>query len=1225
MRDIVKKYGRHFLQAGRAHKKLLFILLASVLIFMIALTWLRHGTGVALTEDAFCGTEAHQHTDDCFTKVLLCEETEEETQTQLPGHQHTESCYAYQEIVLCGLEESPGHQHSDECYESIVADRISEEPGYIETELPAAEEVLVCELEETEGHSHTESCFGTEKKLICGLEETFPENDAPAHVHTDECYEKILNCGLEEHSHVLQCFSDRTADLESASDWEATLPQLCGIWAEDVVAVASSQLGYQESSQNYLVVNDSQDIVSDTENTAMKKGYTRYGAWYGDPYGDWCAMFASFCLHYAGVPESKMPLAAEASGWAASLTEYGLYKNSADAQPLPGDLVFFSMADPSRGKIDHVGIVTDTEYGYDGNGLYRVCALRVIEGNSADAVRENSYDGSDSRILGYGSLPEQALLAEILGIGETEEETEAVTEAETEEETEEETEVVTEEETEEETDRETEAVLSAPRALATADGPYEDFVEENEQTTDHITIRIHWVDGSDLDRVRPTSVSFRLISRTFYKEQNASGSLKQDGSGLFYDPEEDVTVESVELRQTEDLSGRDENLWQHDFEFDEPLSFNVVREEKYGASFYETEITKTGNCEYTVTNTLRTGDVIVTSTGQGSTDNRTLDRNYRKGHYYHVDVRVDATYTYVYYGDELVLVNGTDLYVTKNWVTADSSRIPDSVTFNVVKDNGDGSTTALYWDENGLQTVKPTGRPVSLTIRKNADGSWSTASVSLEGGSYALEELSPDGFVSEITYVTIDENAGDKDTGSYYVHEGTVSVDAVNWVMYELNDNHDSSYVYYQNGKYADYAYGRLDGSLYTDPHEAQSNNGEDYEFFLDNRNTVGGRGLYYLTDQSSIWVNLDYSYTYTDENGQTVKNSVYGYSFEFTPEQWMAENLCLSKDHSDSQAGVDLLIDGDTLMGLILEASTRTEIDCSAVNTAEGARTVYLRGEKSWYDADGRLEIGHDNAAEMTLLVYRSADQGKSWEALREGTDYVVQWVDDVYYIYGSGGGGVYIGLLESDDENSYLYRVEEVPVQGYSPGTHTTANAQGGSLFETSWNFTNSGVNDSTLTIRKITEDGEELCDAFFTLFQSYVPEAGAKTQEAWYDGSEWIEVSGNEGEIPSFPIGSVTVSPLHDGDYFLTETMAPDGYCRLSSPVSFTVQGGKISLKEAPPEVHMDEDGMTLYVVNLAGSMLPETGGGGFRPFTAAGLLLIAAAAMAANKINKKGEIA
>jgi hypothetical protein len=31
------------------------------------------------------------------------------------------------------------------------------------------------------------------------------------------------------------------------------------------------------------------------------KGITRYGQWYGDAYGDWCAMFVSFCMNNAGI------------------------------------------------------------------------------------------------------------------------------------------------------------------------------------------------------------------------------------------------------------------------------------------------------------------------------------------------------------------------------------------------------------------------------------------------------------------------------------------------------------------------------------------------------------------------------------------------------------------------------------------------------------------------------------------------------------------------------------------------------------------------------------------------------------------------------------------------------------------------------------------------------------------------------------------------------------
>ncbi len=1056
MKDIVNRNAKRVLEACRAHKRLLFFLLLAAAAAAIAVPWLQRGTGVALTGETFCGREAHQHTEECFSQILHCDETEEEPQIKSSGHRHTEECYAYEEVLLCGLEESAGHQHGEECYEAVIPRELSDNPSFWETEFPVEEYVLACGQEEAEGHSHTEECFGTEKMLICGQEEAADSASAAAHVHTEDCYGLSLICELEEHSHKLQCFSDMSADLETAADWEATLPMLSGIWADDVVAVASSQLGYQESSRNYLVPEDADEDDFSAE-SAVKKGYTRYGAWYGDPYGDWCAMFASFCLHYAGVPEERMPLAAETSAWAAGLADFGLYTDVSEARP--GDLLFFSMGNEK--KIDHVGIVSHTEYDYDGTGTYGVRALSVIEGNSADAVRENFYDAVDERIMGCGRLPEQNLPEAMLETEETEEVNEIVME----EETEEVTEIVMEEETETVTETELETEIPASVRSIPEEGPHEDFDEEQEQTTDHISITIHWLDESDADQVRPTSVTFNLIYRTFYEAQDSGGSLKQDSNGLFYDPSEDKIVKTLVLRQADDMTGTGDDLWEHYFSFDQPLSYNVFEEETYGASFYETRISESGDCAYTVTNTLRTEDVIFAISGQGGTDGRVLDRNYRDGHYYHIDVRVDASYTYVYYGDELVLVNGTDLYVTKNWITTDSSHIPDTVTFYVTRDNGDGTTTPLYWDKNGLQTAVPTGRRISLTISKNADGSWSTASISLDGGSYALEEISVDGFVSDITYITIDENAGDKDADSYYVHEGSVSVDAVNWVLYELNDNHDSSYVYYQNGQYKDYVYGRLDGGLYTDPHEAQSNNGEDYEFFLDNRNSVGGRGLYYLTDQSSIWVNLDYSYSYTDENGQRVENSVYGYSFEFTPEQWLEENLCLSKDHADSQAGVDLLIDGDTLMGLILDSVTRTEIDSSVVNTAEGTETVYLRGEKTWYDEEGRVETDHDNAAEMKLKLYRSADGGNSWETLREGKDYVVQWVGDAYYIYGSGGGGVFTGLVISEKDLRFQYKVEEEPVEGYTQSTHTSVNPDEGHLYETSWNFVNSRMNGAML----------------------------------------------------------------------------------------------------------------------------------------------------------------
>lgn len=49
-------------------------------------------------------------------------------------------------------------------------------------------------------HTHTDECY--EDVLICGLEEN------EEHTHTVECYERRLVCGYEEHIHDLGCYTD---------------------------------------------------------------------------------------------------------------------------------------------------------------------------------------------------------------------------------------------------------------------------------------------------------------------------------------------------------------------------------------------------------------------------------------------------------------------------------------------------------------------------------------------------------------------------------------------------------------------------------------------------------------------------------------------------------------------------------------------------------------------------------------------------------------------------------------------------------------------------------------------------------------------------------------------------------------------------------------------------------------------------------------------------------
>ena len=367
--------------------------------------------------------DAHTHTDDCYRegKELVCGLEENQ------GHAHTDACYAEETVQVCNLEETTGHRHTEDCYSEE-----SEDP--------------VCGQEEGEGaHQHTDECFRTERKLICGK-----EIGEGVHVHTDNCWKtgKVLSCGQEVlilHVHDDSCFmistadgkndgqqedvkgayeektgkneengkneqrkadsekiddeeeklpekpdSDPSADLETPEIWEKAFEKLklTGEWAEDLIAVAETQFGYAESELNFdAVLNRERDEY-------VLKGWTRYGAWYGIPYGDWCAMFVSFCLHYAGISDKEYPYDCGTTTWVRNLEDRGLFSPASEYSPMPGDLVFFDWE--QDGLTDHVGLV----YGVDENDNY----LLTIEGNHTRTVQTFEYALTDPQIMGYGIL-----------------------------------------------------------------------------------------------------------------------------------------------------------------------------------------------------------------------------------------------------------------------------------------------------------------------------------------------------------------------------------------------------------------------------------------------------------------------------------------------------------------------------------------------------------------------------------------------------------------------------------------------------------------------------------------------------------------------------------------------------------------------------------------------------------------------------------------------------
>lgn len=336
-----------------------------------------------------CGVDSdHSHTDACYEweQVLNCDlptDSAEDaqpvlvcTKPEIVLHRHTPDCFDADGNLICGQTQILEHQHSDACFGTVAE--------------PVDTGTLTCT---DTAHVHTARCYGT-WELVCGQEEhTHSEACKPeetvfcgkdAHTHGEACRDENgeLVCGTEEHTHSLACYADPGADVETAELWEQTFAgvTLTGNWRQDTLAIAETQLGYAESTKNYLVAEDGETV----------KGYTRYGAWCGEPYGDWNVMFLTFCLHYAGVEGVDR----DCGGWVTSWAD--AFEPAQSHTPAVGDLVLFDR--DGDGTADRAGLVAQiTDSGF-----------AAMEGDAEDAVRLLTYGADDPGILGYINLPEGA-------------------------------------------------------------------------------------------------------------------------------------------------------------------------------------------------------------------------------------------------------------------------------------------------------------------------------------------------------------------------------------------------------------------------------------------------------------------------------------------------------------------------------------------------------------------------------------------------------------------------------------------------------------------------------------------------------------------------------------------------------------------------------------------------------------------------------------------------
>ena len=132
-------------------------------------------------------------------------------------------------------------------------------------------------------------------------------------------------------------------------------------------------------------------LVTIAKSQLGNEGGQKFWSWYGfDSREEWCACFVSWCADQAGLIQkgavSKFSLCTAGVDW---FQEKGKWQSGGNV-PTPGTIIFFDW--DHDGASDHVGIVESC----DGTTVH------TIEGNSGDAVKQNSYTVNSRSILGYG-------------------------------------------------------------------------------------------------------------------------------------------------------------------------------------------------------------------------------------------------------------------------------------------------------------------------------------------------------------------------------------------------------------------------------------------------------------------------------------------------------------------------------------------------------------------------------------------------------------------------------------------------------------------------------------------------------------------------------------------------------------------------------------------------------------------------------------------------------
>lgn len=411
------------------HEKLRRIL-SVILMFSLILQGINISAfSVGASQEQNCGRQEHTHDASCYEREQTC---------TVPEHLHNEACFDEEGSQICALDE---HTHGDTCYENILKCGLDEHVHseecyntYEEMEMDGGQNSEDEFTDSTDGFtdageavkdidivisSDRKYAFAGEDELTFQVDVTGGK-DPLSKYYEIYCGQDLVEgnsldgetityvpreCGIytlrvsvtdADGSTVGTEYSIPVAvhETEDPDEWTASVQDVArtGDYANDLVETARSQLGYEESTRNFII-----------KENGDQKGYTRYGDWYGSPYEDWNALFAGFCLRYADLPSEYSVTGSDSASWKNEHPEF--YKdNDGGYTPKAGDLIFFHDSEsdtitdtscPTR-----MGIIENID---KENGT--IC---TIEGDSEDRVARQNYQLNDKSIVGFIEIPSAA-------------------------------------------------------------------------------------------------------------------------------------------------------------------------------------------------------------------------------------------------------------------------------------------------------------------------------------------------------------------------------------------------------------------------------------------------------------------------------------------------------------------------------------------------------------------------------------------------------------------------------------------------------------------------------------------------------------------------------------------------------------------------------------------------------------------------------------------------